>query len=173
MKKNILLLISLLFIIGCSSKDVHLNTVKKVDIKKYLGTWYEIARYEHSFEKDCKNVVAIYTLKDNNSIQVVNKCTDIKTNKIKEVKGSAYSIDKTNTKLKVTFFWPFYGDYWIIDLDNKYTYAVIGEPSRKYFWILSRSKQLKKEIKKEILKKLKKYGYSSEKIVWTIQDNIL
>ncbi len=170
MKKYLLLFISLILFIGCSSKNPNLNTVKIVDIKTYLGTWYEIARYKHSFEKDCKNVTATYTLKENDEIKVVNKCTNINTNKTKEAVGTAYSIDNTNTKLKVSFFWPFYGNYWIIDLDENYTYAVIGEPSRKYFWILSRDKKLDENVKEEILNSLGKYGYSSEELIWTIQE---
>ncbi|PLY09682.1 MAG: hypothetical protein C0625_00330 [Arcobacter sp.] len=170
MKKYLLLLMSLFFLIGCSSKNPELNTVQKIDINKYLGTWYEIARYEHSFEKDCKNVSANYSLKKDNEIKVINQCTNMKTNKTKKAIGSAYSIDETNSKLKVSFFWPFYGDYWILDIDENYTYALIGEPSRKYFWILSREKQLDKNLKKEILNKLPNYGYDEKSLIWTIQE---
>lgn len=170
MRNYLLIFFCLFFIYGCSSKMDSLNTVENVDIKKYLGKWYEIARYEHSFEKDCKNVTATYALKENDEIKVVNSCTDINTNSIKKAEGSAYSINETNTKLKVSFFWPFYGDYWIVDIDKDYTYAVIGEPSRKYFWILSRTKVLDENLKKEILKKLPKYGYSDKLLIWTIQE---
>jgi len=170
MKNYFLSFFCLVLLLGCSSKNPTLNTVKNVDIKKYLGIWYEIARYEHSFEKDCKNVTATYSLKENDEIKVVNKCTNINTNSLKEVIGSAYSVDETNTRLKVSFFWPFYGDYWILDLDENYTYAVIGEPSRKYFWILSRDKKLDENRKNEILKKLPQYGYSEEPLIWTIQE---
>jgi len=170
MKKYLLIFLSLFFLVACATKDPQLNTVKKIDIKKYLGTWYEIARYEHFFEKDCKNVTATYSLKENNEIKVINKCTNINTNKIKEAIGSAYSTNETNSKLKVSFFWPFYGDYWILDIDENYTYAIIGEPSRKYFWILSREKELDSNLKKEILNKLPSYGYDSKSLIWTIQE---
>lgn len=170
MKKYILIIASIVFFLGCSSKNPNLETVKSVEIKKYLGTWYEIARYEHSFEKDCKNVTATYTLKDDGDIKVVNICTNIKTNKTKEAIGSAYSTDETNTKIKVSFFWPFYGDYWILDLDEDYSYALIGEASRKYFWILSRDKNLDENVKQNILNKLSSYGYSEKLLIWTIQE---
>ena len=170
MKKYLLFVLGLFLLVGCSSKNPQLDTVKKIDLKKYLGTWYEIARYEHSFEKDCKNVTATYSLKENNEIKVINKCTNSINNKTKEAIGSAYSTDETNTKLKVSFFWPFYGDYWILDIDNDYTYALIGEPSRKYFWILSREKQLSSNLKKEILNKLPNYGYETKSLIWTIQE---
>ena len=170
MKKYLLFVLGLFLLVGCSSKNPQLDTVKRIDLKKYLGTWYEIARYEHSFEKDCKNVTATYSLKENNEIKVINKCTNSINNKTKEAIGSAYSTDETNTKLKVSFFWPFYGDYWILDIDNDYTYALIGEPSRKYFWILSREKQLSSNLKKEILNKLPNYGYDTKSLIWTIQE---
>ena len=170
MKKYLLFVLGLFLLVGCSSKNPQLDTVKRIDLKKYLGTWYEIARYEHSFEKDCKNVTATYSLKENNEIKVINKCTNSINNKTKEAIGSAYSTDETNTKLKVSFFWPFYGDYWILDIDNDYTYALIGEPSRKYFWILSREKQLSSNLKKEILNKLPNYGYETKSLIWTIQE---
>lgn len=168
MKKFILILCSLLFA-GCSHSNKPLKTVEKVDINSYLGTWYEIARYEHSFEKGCSNVSATYTLREDNKIKVINRCQRDK--KVKEAKGIAYATDDSYAKLKVSFFRPFYGDYQIIILDDKYSYVVIGEPSRKYFWILSRTKTLDKNIIDSILKKLPSLGYDEKKIIWTVQDN--
>lgn len=170
MKKYLLLLTLAFLFIACSSKNPALNTVKSVDLDKYLGKWYEIARYEHSFEKDCKNVTATYSLKEDGDLKVVNSCTNINTNKTKEAIGTAYSTNETNSKLKVSFFWPFYGDYWILDLDEKYSYALIGEASRKYFWILSRDKELNEDIKNDIISRLSNYGYNKDLLIWTIQE---
>jgi len=168
--KTIITLIVSLFLIGCSSKHPPLDTVKQVDIQKYKGTWYEIARFEHFFEKGCKNVTATYKLKNDVDIKVINRCTMIEDNEKKEATGVAYAIDDTNSKLKVSFFRPFYGDYWIIDLASDYSYAVVGSPNRELLWILSRTKTIDENIKSEILKKLPSLGFDPKNFIWTIQE---
>jgi apolipoprotein D and lipocalin family protein len=168
--KSTLLISIILFFASCANKYPPLKTVKKVDIDKYLGTWYEIARYEHFFEKGCKNVSANYTLRDDNKIKVVNSCQKIDTNEKKKAIGVAYATNESNSKLKVSFFRPFYGDYWILMLDKDYKYALIGEPSRKYLWILSRTKKLDKETLNKILDTLPTLGYTKDKLIWTIQE---
>ena len=155
---------------ACSSKNPPLQTVQKVEINRYLGTWYEIARYEHFFEKDCKNVSANYSMLDEDTIKVINRCTNILTNEKKEAIGRAYAIDDTNSKLKVSFFRPFYGDYWVLILDENYNYVVVGTPSREYLWILSRKPNLDEKIKNEILQKLPNLGFDTSKLIWTIQE---
>lgn len=170
MKKTFFTIIISLFLMSCSTKDFSLLTVKKVDINKYLGTWYEIARYEHFFEKDCKNVRANYSLIEENKIKVINSCQKIDTNKTKEATGIAYATDNTNSKLKVSFFRPFYGDYWILMLDDNYNYALVGSPSREYLWILSRTKKLDKKIIAKILDKMKELNFDERKLIWTIQE---
>lgn len=168
MYRLLILPIILLAFVGCSKPYPPLNTVKSVDIQKYLGTWYEIARYEHFFEEGCSNVTATYTLKDNGDINVINRC-DKGEAKISEAVGVAYAIDTSNSKLKVSFFRPFYGNYWIIMLDEKYHYAVVGDPSREYLWILSRTPVLDSETTRMILKKLPDMGYTADKLIWTPQ----
>ena len=168
--KTIITLIVSLFLIGCSAKHPPLDTVKQVDIQKYKGTWYEIARFEHFFEKGCKNVTATYKLKNDVDIKVINRCTMIEDNEKKEATGVAYAIDDTNSKLKVSFFRPFYGDYWIIDLASDYSYAVVGSPNRELLWILSRTKTIDENIKSEILKKLPSLGFDPKNFIWTIQE---
>lgn len=158
----------LLSITGCSTPYPPLDTVKQVDLQKYLGTWYEIARYEHYFEKGCRDVSATYTLKEDGDIKVVNRCTKEEATK-KEAVGVAYAVDESNSKLKVSFFRPFYGDYWIIMLDDDYRYAVVGDPSREYLWILSRTPKLEENIKNTILKRLPEMGYSADPLIWTRQ----
>lgn len=167
--RNILLSALALLFTACSSSKPELPTVGHVEIDKYLGTWYEIARYEHSFEVGCSDVSATYSLKENGDIRVLNNCTK-EDGKRSEAKGSAYATDETNSKLKVSFFWPFYGDYWVLMLDENYTYAVIGEPSRKYFWILSRSKILDESVKDKILSKMPELGYEKKELIWTKQN---
>lgn len=168
-KTSALICMVLLFT-ACSSKNPPLQTVQKVDINRYLGTWYEIARYEHFFEKDCKNVSANYSMIDEQTIKVVNRCTNMLTNEKKEAIGRAYATDDTNSKLKVSFFRPFYGDYWVMILDENYDYVVVGTPSREYLWILARKPILDEKIKNEILQKLPTLGFDASKLIWTIQE---
>lgn len=173
MKSIYTLTISVLFIFilnGCATKNQDLATVQKVDLEKYLGTWYEIARFEHFFEKDCKNVTANYSMLDEKTIKVINKCTKINTNESKEALGRAYSVDESNSKLKVSFFRPFWGDYWVLMLDKDYEYAVVGTPSREYLWILARNSTLDEKIKNDILQKLPTLGFDTKKLIWTIQE---
>ncbi|MGP2655699.1 lipocalin family protein [Malaciobacter sp. WC5094] len=170
MKNFFLLLLTAFLFWGCSSKNLPLETVNKVDIQKYLGTWYEIARFEHRFEEGCKNVTANYSLKQNGDIKVVNSCTQIKTGEKTQATGVAYATDETNSKLKVSFFRPFYGDYWVLMLDEDYKYALVGSPNREYLWILSRTKTISKETKNKILAKLPALKFDASKFIWTIQD---
>ena len=160
-----------IFFVSCSTKqETDLQTVKKVDLQRYLGDWYEIARYEHKFQKDCKNVKANYSLREDKKIQVVNSCTKISTNEFKDAKAVAYSVDETNSKLKVSFFRPFYGDYWVLILDENYEYAVVGTPNREYLWILARDKKLPLKIQNDILEKLPSLGFDISKLLWTMQE---
>lgn len=138
-----------------------LKTVPHVDIERYMGTWYEISRYTQSFEKGLVGVTAAYKLLPNGKVEVTNQ-GHVKTfdGKLKFAKGMARVVDKaTNAKLKVTFFWPFSGDYWIIDLGRNYEYAVVGHPRRKYLWILSRTTELSDHVYNEILERIKANGY--------------
>ncbi|MFT5661598.1 MAG: apolipoprotein D and lipocalin family protein [Sulfurimonas sp.] len=154
-----------LFFLGCSTNHPTLKTVEKVDINSYLGTWYEIARYEHFFQKGCSDVNATYSLRENGEIDVLNQC--MKGDRLAQAKGVAYATDETSSKLKVSFFRPFYGDYWILMLGKNYEYALIGEPSREYLWILSRTPTMDKKLQETILNKLPEFGYSSDKLLWT------
>jgi len=143
------------------------QVVKQVDLQRYLGVWYEIARYPNRFERDCVAATATYSLRDDGKIDVLNQCRH-KTldGKPKAVKGKAWIVDPvTNAKLKVSFFWPFSGDYWIIDLDDDYRYAVVGHPERKYLWILSRTPQMDEETYTSILTRLRTQGYDPAKLI--------
>ena len=168
--KSILLSALVVFFVGCSTKNAYLPTSKSVDINSYKGTWYEVARFEHFFEKGCKNVTATYNLRDDEKIDVINRCTMIEDDKKKEAKGIAYALDNTNSKLKVSFFRPFYGDYWIIDVDKDYKVALVGSPSREYLWILSRTKTIDEKTKEELLLKASSFGFDTKKFLWTIQE---
>lgn len=141
--------------------------VPHVDLKRYAGEWYEIARFPHAFQKDCVASKATYTLRDDGKITVLNQCYDKSlSGRLREVTGKAWTVDKkTNAKLKVSFFWPFSGDYWIIDLGKDYEYAVIGHPEREYLWILSRTKTMTEALYEAILERLKTAGYDTSELM--------
>ena len=155
-----------------SSSNKDLQVVKKVELEKYSGTWYEIARFPSSFESSLKCVTATYTLKENGKIEVWNKGHKISdASKISEIKGSAWVADEKETaKLKVRFFWPFSADYWIIALDDNYKYAMVGHPNRKYLWILSREKKLDSEIIQNLILQAKNQGFDTEKLEFVDHD---
>ena len=166
-----------LILSSCKTMDVNtmkpLETVNYVDINRYIGEWYEIARYEHKFQKGCVGSKATYTMRDDGKITVVNECFDKSSSgKLRSVKGKAWIVDKeTNARLKVSFFWPFAGDYWIIDLGENYEYAVVGHPGRKYLWILSRPPEMEDHVYKSILGRLQKQEYDTSKLIRTGQQN--
>ena len=145
-----------------------LEVVPSVDLSKYVGRWYEIARLPNSFQKKCADsVTANYSLRPDGKIEVVNRCRKA-SGEYTTAKGKAKIVDKkTNAKLKVTFFWPFYGNYWILDLGPNYEYAVVGEPGRKYLWILSRSPAMDETLYQQLLKKMAARGFKTENMIRT------
>lgn len=163
-------LVGLFFLLGCSSQEPHLPTLPHVDLKQYKGTWYEIARFEHFFEKGCKNVSATYSLNEDGTIKVINRCQMIENNEKKEVQGVAYAIDQSNSKLKVSFFRPFYGDYWVLELGDDYSYALVGAPNREYLWILSRNKSIDQTTKQRLHNTIISLGFDMSRLIWTIQE---
>ena len=147
--------------IGAADKQAPMQVVSSVDLARYAGKWYEIARLPNRFQRDCaSDTTASYTLRRDGKIAVINSCRTSE-GRIKSATGTARvaSGKEPNTKLKVTFFWPFYGNYWIIDLDPDYKWAVVGEPDRKYFWILSREPKLDEVVYGQILGRAKDQGY--------------
>jgi len=143
-----------------------LQTVASVDLNRYLGVWHEIARYPNSFQKGCLSSTASYTLREDGDIQVVNSCRDARDGRTRQVKGRAWVVDKTtNARLKVSFFWPFRGDYWIIDLGTEYEYAVVGTPNRKYLWVLSRSPVMDDAVYTLIMERVRQLGFDPGRVV--------
>lgn len=151
--------------------DSPLRTVPAVDIGRYMGTWYEIASYPTSFQKGCTATKATYRLLESGKVEVVNECRRGGLDgRLTEAKGKAKVVDPgTNARLKVTFFWPFYGDYWIIDLGPNYEYAVVGHPDRTYLWILSRTAVMDEAMYDQILGRIRQNGYDTTKLVKTVQ----
>ena len=178
MKSIVLLLLPALVAQGQSEGGVDqpLQVVPSVDLVRYSGIWYEIARLPNPFQKQCvRDVTATYTLLDDGEIKVINTCMN-EDGELKSVEGRARrkSEDEPNSKLQVRFapaflsFLPFvWGNYWIIDLDPEYTYAVIGEPNREYLWVLARSPNMNPYIYEQILERLKGQRYDVSDLVKT------
>lgn len=154
------------------------KTVPNVDLKRYSGKWFEIARYPNKFQKKCVgNTTSTYTIKDEDTIEVLNQCLE-KNGTTDEAKGKAKIVDSTtNAKLKVRFapgflsFLPaVWGDYWIIDLDNNYQYAAVGDPKREYFWILSRTPEMSDAVYQNILRRVEKMGFKPGQVIKTPQN---
>ena len=164
---NLYLAAIYIMLFSCTNGIVELPTVSTVNLKKYSGTWYEIARLPNRFEKGLECVTATYTLRSDGKIEVINKGRKTgELNKTSKIKGFAWIPDKRFPgRLKVRFFWPFSGKYYILDLDKNYRYVLVGEPSRRYLWILSKDKHLDKIIYDRLLEKAAKMGFDTARVI--------
>ncbi|MBT7994119.1 MAG: lipocalin family protein [Bacteroidetes bacterium] len=162
-------LILILILSGCANQKEMINkeTVKTLELDKYLGTWYEIARFPHSFEKGLVGVTATYSLREDGKIKVVNKGFKNSLEGEESIAiGKAKIPDPAfPARLKVSFFWIFYADYLVLDLDENYEWALIGSKSPNYLWILSRTPQLDEKLYQELLKKLEDRGYNLDQLI--------
>lgn len=158
---------------ACShAKENAPQVVSKVDLERYLGTWYEIARLPLRVQEGCHATTATYTKREDGRIGVLNKCyKDSFNGPLKEAEGVAWVVDEqTNAKLKVQFFWPFSGDYWILGLDQEdYQWALVGSPDRENMWILSRTPTISPERKALILSIARRKGFDVEALIYTPQ----
>ena len=163
-----LFLLTCLFISGCVGIPDNITAVDGFEVKRYLGTWYEIARLDHSFERGLSNVTATYNLRDDGGIDVLNKGFDENTGKWKRAKGKAYFVSGSHIgRLKVSFFGPFYGGYNIIALDKKnYSYSLICSSNRSYLWILARDKELEQNILGYLIELSKGLGFETDKLIF-------
>lgn len=172
MKKSIFISVIIMsFFTQCTSQN--LETVPEVDIEKYAGTWYEIASFPQRFQKGCHCTTATYTKTDKDYIIVENRCRKDSVNgKMSYIKGKAFIDPGTNnSKLKVQFFWPFKGKYWIIDLAEDYSYAVVGHPNREYLWILSRKPAMDETTYRDIVNRAKQQNFDVSKLRKTVQSD--
>jgi apolipoprotein D and lipocalin family protein len=173
--------VSVLFLIGISAwpgnssnGKAPLQTVNSVDLNRYMGDWYEIARTPNRFQSRCvSDTSAHYELMPNGKVSIKNECR-IGNGKMEIAKGKGSVEDKdSKAKLRVSFFWPFSGDYWIIVLDKDYRYAVVGEPDRKNLWVLSRTPSLDQHTYDEILKRIQAQGYEISRVQKTTQSTVV
>ncbi|MEO6069048.1 MAG: lipocalin family protein [Chitinophagaceae bacterium] len=168
-KLALLVTISLLMIglFSCSTIPKGTYAVTSFDKEKYLGKWYEIARFDFRFEKDLNNTTATYSLNNDGTIRVVNKGYNTKKDVWKEATGKAKFVgDEKVAMLKVSFFGPFYAGYNVIAIDPDYKYALIAGKNLDYLWILSRSTTIPDDIKNSFLQKAQAIGYNISNLIW-------
>lgn len=148
-----------------------LATVRHVDLPRYVGTWYEIASFPQKFQRGCTDTTATYSIRPDGDIDVVNRCRKGTPSGPEDVaRGRARVVDKvSNARLEVSFFRPFWGDYWIIDLAPDYAYAVVGHPSRDYLWILGRTPTMAPATYASVLGRLADAGYEVGRLERTLQ----
>lgn len=147
------------------------QTVEYVDLERYAGTWYEIARYPNRFQEGCVATTATYEPRDDGRIDVINRCREGALDGPERVaQGVARVVDdESNARLKVSFFWPFSGDYWVIGLDEVYQWAVVGHPQREYLWILSREPRMDAATRAQVMALIEARGYDAGPLQETLQ----
>jgi apolipoprotein D and lipocalin family protein len=171
------LILGALALLGCAPTTTQRlglappRTVAYVDLARYLGTWYDIASFPQRFQRGCTATTATYARRSDGQIDVLNRCRKGSlTGPEDSARGRARVVDgKSNAKLEVSFFRPFWGDYWILDLGADYEYAVVGDPSRDYLWILSRTPTLDAAVYDGIVERLRAQGYEVERLQRTLQ----
>ena len=167
-----LLLLGLIGLGGCSvAPPKGVEVVEPFELERYLGTWYEIARLDHSFERNLDNVKAQYSLRDDGNVEVINSGYDERTGERKEAVGVAKFIGAENVgSLKVSFFGPFYGGYHLGALDPEYRWALGIGQSRNYLWILAKDKQIPEDVRQALLQQASALGIDVSELIWGEQD---
>lgn len=169
---RLLALVSLSVLLSsCTGIPEGLSAVRQFDGQRYLGTWYEIARLDHSFERGLSNVSAQYEARDDGGITVINRGFDQEDNEWSEARGKAYYVETPDIgRLKVSFFGPFYGGYNVLLLDSEYQYALVSGPDRDYLWILARSKTLDAATRDILVQQATDFGFATRELVWVKHD---
>ena len=151
---------------GCVALPDGVEAVRGFQLESYLGTWYEIARLDHSFERGLSRVTAEYRRREDGGVQVVNRGFNARTGQWKQANGRAYFVaDPQLAQLKVSFFGPFYGGYNVIALDADYQWALVCGPNRDYLWILARQPQLDPQVQARLIKMADSFGFSTRKLI--------
>jgi apolipoprotein D and lipocalin family protein len=160
-----------LSLLGCADIPEGIQPVTGLEVDRYIGKWYEIARLDHSFERGLSHVTADYSLHDDGDLRVINRGFNANNNEWRQAEGRAKFVDMADEgRLKVSFFGPFYGGYNIIDLDRQnYSYAMIAGNDRSYLWILSRAPQLDAATQNRLIEKARRLGFPVEALIFVEQ----
>lgn len=171
MKVMFTLFISI-WLTGCLGMPASVEPVTPFDADKYLGTWYEIARLDHSFERGLSQVTAEYSMRDDGGISVINRGYSKEEGEWSEAQGKAYFVRGSDEGyLQVSFFGPFYGSYVVFELDQKnYEYAFISGPDHDYLWLLSRTPTVSDELKKQFEQLASQHGFETASLIYVDQD---
>lgn len=169
----VLLMAAFAVLSGCTGIPSGIRAVGSFDAQRYQGTWYEIARLDHRFERGLTHVSATYTPRDDGGVSVVNRGYDTKNGRWENIRGRACPLEsKGEGRLKVSFFWPFYGAYNVIALDHEdYSYAMVCGPSRNYLWLLSRKPYLPAEMLDPLVAKARELGFPTADLIFVPQQN--
>jgi apolipoprotein D and lipocalin family protein len=155
---------------GCTGVPDGIKPVTNFELEKYLGTWYEIARLDHSFERNLTNVTANYSLRQDGGVRVLNRGFNKESNDFEEAVGKAYFVEDSHIAfLKVSFFGPFYGSYIVISLDPEYRYALVCGPDRSYFWLLAREPYLSDQLLEVLIEQAASFGFATEEFIYVDQ----
>lgn len=165
-----LLLSVLALLTACTGMPKGVTPVKNFDAQRYLGTWYEIARLDHSFERDLEQVTAEYEMREDGGIRVINRGVDANSAEKKEAEGKAYFVNEPDEgHLKVSFFGPFYSSYVVYELDDDYQYAFISGYNNNYLWLLSRTPEISSSLKEKFITQAHDLGFATEQLIWVEQ----
>ncbi len=164
-------LVFLILLTGCVSPPKGVQPVSGFDLDRYLGTWHEIARLDHPFERGLNQVTAEYRLRDDGGVDVINRGYDTETGEWREARGKAYFVDDATTgHLKVSFFGPFYGGYIVVELDREgYSYSMVSGPNRDYLWILSRTPEMDESTLRDLIANARGLGYPVDDLIFVEQ----
>ncbi|TPE55336.1 lipocalin [Maribrevibacterium harenarium] len=161
---------SLILLTGCTTAPKGITPITDFELSRYLGTWYEIARLDHSFERGLAQVSANYSLREDGGVKVINRGFNVAEQEWEQAEGKAYFVkDPTTGHLKVSFFGPFYGAYVIFDLDSDYQQAYVAGPDRSYLWYLSRTPIVSDEDKQRFLTRVKAEGFDTKELIFVEQ----
>jgi apolipoprotein D and lipocalin family protein len=164
-------LLLLVLMTGCTGIPQGLTAVNGFDVQRYLGTWHEIARLDHRFERGLDTISATYSAREDGGVNVINTGHDVESDEWRKVEGKAYFVDNKDIgRLKVSFFGPFYGGYNIIALDKQaYSYAMVAGPDKDYLWILSRTPQLPQATVQSLIAQAKAQGFATDQLIFVKQ----
>lgn len=168
--EKIALLLSSLLLASCLGRPDGVSPVEQLDTQRYLGTWYEVARLDHSFERGLSNVTADYSMREDGGLRVINRGYSTEEGDWQQAEGRAYTIEEDQPgHLKVSFFGPFFGSYVVFELDPDYQYAFVAGNTTNYLWLLARTPSVSDELKTHFLQRAEKLGFEVEDLIFVDQ----